>query len=407
MIDLIGLISILIISLIYIIVGLRNPAIFNIIFVGLLLRILTIFFGYLIPLPDSGADSRAFEIVAWSMAQDGFVNIFKHYPGMDSRFYSFILAIPYSLFGRSILMAKSISLFFGMGSIFLGWLLAKKIYKKESIAKNVGWIIALFPTLILYSALTMREVFVTFFLLVAFFGVIDWVRTENLISIILALFGFIGTGFFHGSMLIGAIIFLIIVGFLSFKKFLNLFSKLKINKNNLIIIILAIVILTFYFTNKINIPKIGTFETAININTLIDKVFHKSDSSYPDYLKMNSAVEFIYKSPIRALYFVFSPFPWDISKVGHFMGLLDSSLYLFLFYLIICNRKIILNDTALTVTFLILAGYFFVFGIGVDSFGSSIRHRTKFTILLIVLAAPLIPKIILWKNNKLGDGTLK
>ena len=78
MIDLIGLISILIISLIYMIVGLRNPAIFNIIFVGLLLRILTIFFGYLIPLPDSGADSRAFEIVAWSMAQDGlliFLNI--------------------------------------------------------------------------------------------------------------------------------------------------------------------------------------------------------------------------------------------------------------------------------------------------------------------------------------------
>ena len=89
------------------------------------------------------------------------------------------------------------------------------------------------------------------------------------------------------------------------------------------------------------------------------------------------------------------------------MGLLDSSLYLFLFYLIICNRKMILNDTALTVTFLILAGYFFVFGIGVDSFGSSIRHRTKFTILLIILAAPLLPKIILWKNNKLGDGTSK
>ena len=67
---------------------------------------------------------------------------------------------------------------------------------------------------------------------------------------------------------------------------------------------------------------------------------------------MNSAVEFIYKSPIRALYFVFSPFPWDISK-GHFVGLLDSSLYLFLFYLIICNRKIILNDTANSYFFII------------------------------------------------------
>jgi len=406
MVDILGLISILIVILTYMIVGLRNSAIFNIIVVGLVLRILIILFGYLIPLPDSGSDARAFEIIAWSMAQDGFFNVFKHYPGMDSRFYSFVLAIPYSLFGRSILMAKSISLFFGMGSIFLGWLLAKKIYN-ESIAKNVGLIIALFPTLILYSALTMREVFVTFFILVAFFGVIGWVKTESLISIILALFGFVSASFFHGSMLVGAIFFLIIVIFLSLKKFLKLFSKLKINKNNLIIITLSIIILAFYFSNKINIPKIGTFETSMNISTLIDKVFHKSDSSYPDFLKMNSAVEFIYKSPIRAIYFVFSPFPWDISKIGHFIGLIDSFLYLFLFYLIICNRKIILNDTSLTITFLILAGYFFVFGIGVDSFGSGIRHRSKFTILIILLAAPLIPKIILRTNNKLPDVSLK
>jgi len=406
MVDILGLISILIVILTYMIVGLRNSAIFNIIVVGLVLRILIILFGYLIPLPDSGSDARAFEIIAWSMAQDGFFNVFKHYPGMDSRFYSFVLAIPYSLFGRSILMAKSISLFFGMGSIFLGWLLAKKIYN-ESIAKNVGLIIALFPTLILYSALTMREVFVTFFILVAFFGVIGWVKTESLISIILALFGFVSASFFHGSMLVGAIFFLIIIIFLSLKKFLKLFSKLKINKNNLIIITLSIIILAFYFSNKINIPKIGTFETSMNISTLIDKVFHKSDSSYPDFLKMNSAVEFIYKSPIRAIYFVFSPFPWDISKIGHFIGLIDSFLYLFLFYLIICNRKIILNDTSLTITFLILAGYFFVFGIGVDSFGSGIRHRSKFTILIILLAAPLIPKIILRTNNKLPDVSLK
>ena len=405
MIDLLGINSILIVSLIFAIIGYRNPCILNILIVGLIVRILVISFGYLIPLPDTGSDSQAFEIVAWSMAQDGFLNVFKHYPGMDSRFYSFILAIPYSLFGRSILMAKSISLFFGMGSIFLSWLLAKKIYN-ESIAKNISWIVALFPTLVLYSALTMREVFVSFFLLVAIFGVIGWVKTDSFISIILAMFGFTGTGFFHGSMLVGAIFFSIIVLFLSFKKFLRLLSKFKINKKNLIIISLSIVILAFYFTNKINIPKIGTFETAINLSGLMDKVFHKGDSSYPDFLKMNSIIEFIYKSPIRAIYFIFSPFPWDVNKIGHLMGLLDSFLYMFLFYLIIRNRKIILNDTALLVILLILAGYFFVFGVGVDSFGTSIRHRSKFTILLILLAAPLVPKIRLWKNSKLRDRSL-
>jgi hypothetical protein len=401
MIDLLGLISILLVSLIYTIIGLRYSDIFSILFVGLVVRILVISFGYLIPLPDSGADSRSFEILAWSLAQDGFFNVFNNYPGFDSRFYGFMMAIPYSLFGRSILMLKSISLFFGMGCIFLSWSLAKKIYN-ESIAKNIGWIVALFPTLILYSALTMREVYISFFLLVAIYGIIGWVRTESFTSIILAMFGFICTGLFHGSMLVGGIFFLIIVLFLSFKKFLKLLRSLKVDQRSLIIIIASVIILSFFFTNKINIPKIGTFETAINISGLMNKVFHKSDSSYPDFLKINSTIEFIYKSPIRAVYFLFSPFPWDVNKTSHIIGLIDSLLYIILVYLIFRNLKVILNDPALIITFLILACYFFIFGVGVDSFGTGIRHRSKFVIAMILLAAPLIPKISMRRHSNVS-----
>ena len=161
-------------------------------------------------------------------------------------------------------MLKSISLFFGMGCIFLSWSLAKKIYN-ESIAKNIGWIVALFPTLILYSALTMREVYISFFLLVAIYGIIGWVRTESFTSIILAMFGFICMGLFHGSMLVGGIFFLIIVLFLSFKKFLKLLRSLKVDQRSLIIIIASVIILSFFFTNKINIPKIIIEQLFIEI----------------------------------------------------------------------------------------------------------------------------------------------
>ena len=46
-----------------------------------------------------------------------------------------MIAIPYSLFGRSLLMAQSLSLLFGLGAVFLGWLLAKIVgqsYRKKS-----------------------------------------------------------------------------------------------------------------------------------------------------------------------------------------------------------------------------------------------------------------------------------
>ena len=58
-------------------------------------------------------------------------------------FYSWMIAIPYSLFGRSVLMVQSISLLFGIGCIILGWEV-KKIWDKKT-AKKIAWTIALFP----------------------------------------------------------------------------------------------------------------------------------------------------------------------------------------------------------------------------------------------------------------------
>ena len=401
MIDLLGIFSILLVSFVYVIIAFRLPVISKIIIVALFVRIFILFVGYLVPLPDTGADSRSFEQNAWVMAQDGFSNLFLNFPGIDSKFYSFLIAIPYSLFGRSMLMAKSMSLFFGMGSVILSWLIAKKLFKNNIIALKVGWAVALFPTLILYSVITMREVYISFFFLIAILGVINWFRDENFRSIILATLGFILSTYFHGGMLVGVIFFFTIVLFFSFKKFLKLIKQLKINKKNLIIITISLFIMTFYFTNKFAIPKIGTFESSIEMKYVINKVFHKGYSSYPDFLKINSATEFFYKSPMRALYFLFSPFPWDINKISHLIGLIDSLLYMALAYLIFRNIKLVLKDPTLLSIFLILAGYFFVFGVGVDSFGTSIRHRSKFAIVMILLAAPFIPNIVYTIQKKL------
>ena len=63
------------------------------------------------------------------------------------------------------------------------------------------------------------------------------------------------------------------------------------------------------------------------------------------------------------------------------------------------SRKVIWKDPGLRIILLILISYFIVFGVGVGNFGSGIRHRTKFVIGLILLAAPLIPKLIVLKKD--------
>jgi hypothetical protein len=100
------------------------------------------------------------------------------------------------------------------------------------------------------------------------------------------------------------------------------------------------------------------------------------------------------------MYFVFSPFPWQIKKASHLLGVLDSLLHIFLVYLIFLNRKAIWADPALRIIFLILLAYLLVYGIAVANFGTGIRHRAKFIVMFILLAAPLLPKFTFSRKKK-------
>ena len=147
--DLIGFTFIALVSLIIIIVGLKWPVVSRIIYVALFVRILFILIGhYITPLPDSTKDAAGLEQLAWSYGQNGFDNAISLFPGINSFFYSWSIGVLYSLFGRSILLAQSIGLFFGVISVFLAWFISEKIWDSKTAIK-VGWIVALFPSLVL------------------------------------------------------------------------------------------------------------------------------------------------------------------------------------------------------------------------------------------------------------------
>ena len=406
MFDLLGFTCISLVSLITIFIALRYTDISKIILTALIVRIFFLLIGhYVTPLPDSTADAITFERLASRMSEEGLSEVLSQFRGPDPRFISWLIALPYSLFGRSILMAKSMSLLFGIGSVFLGWLVAKKIWNNRT-ANKVGWALALFPSLVLYSVIIMREVYIVFFLLLALYGVIGWVKTDSLKSILLAMTGFIFATFFHGGMFVGGIVFLSIIGISSLKRLFQLLINIRINLKILLFLTLFIVSAGFYLSNKISVPYLGSFETSTNIQILLDKtnIATRGVASWPEWLIISSPIEMIYKAPIRSIYVVFAPFPWDILKLKHLIGMFDAFLYMYLSYLVFKNRKVIWKDPTLKILLLILLSYIFVFGIGVGNFGTGIRHRSKFVVIFILLAAPLLKKFILSKDKeKIGN----
>ena len=400
--DLIGINAILIVTLITFFIANRWKTISNIIYTALIFRVLLILIGhYLLTLPDSTRDAVGFEWGAWERAKDGTINVFNNFPGFNFFFYQWIIAIPYSLFGRSVLMMQSFGLLVGVVNVLLGWMLAKKLWG-DQIAIKVGWILALFPTMALYSILPLREVYATFFILVAMFGVVKWVKDDSLKSIFLAVFGFAAGTAFHGGVIVGGFIFSIFVFLRSLKKSLELFIVFRFNPKHLFILLLAIVFASLYLTNNIFVPKFGTFEDTLNLGRLQSEIKNRlvGEASYPEWTKIEKPIDFISKAPVRTLYFLFSPFIWDINKPAHFFGFLDGLMYMILIFLIFLNRKVIWKDPSLRLILIILVVYFVVFGFGVSNFGAGTRHRSKFVIEMIILAAPFINNLLSLRGKK-------
>ena len=402
-IDLLSLSSLVFVALITFYFSKKYKSLATVLYVALAFRLITIFLGnYLIILPDSWGDATEFERKAWEWSQNGFFEVFNEYPSERKSFHiSWILAFFYSLTDRSVIMGQSINLIFGMGSLLLGSRLANLIWN-EKVSIKVGWIIALYPTLILYSCLILRESFIWFFLLVALYGISSSVKYGDFKSFSLIFIGFFGASFFHGGMLIGALVFLIISMNIYFFKSIKKIKYYKINKKNFFLLIIFGIFIFIFLTNIDKMPKLAALKNFLDYEQVLVEISNRNigNANFPEWTVPNNLFELIYKTPIRLIYFMFSPFPWDVSKSSHLIGMLDGLFHLILFILLIKNFRFIMSENNLKFIFLILVTYLIVYGVATGNFGTGIRHRTKFIIVLILLVAPWLPNFVFNKKKR-------
>jgi hypothetical protein len=399
--DLLGITALLFIALCALLCAFRWPAAAKILWVAFTVRaVAALFHFYVAPLPDSGADAERFERVAWEWAQGGFGEALGHFPGPNSYFISWIIALFYTATDRSLLLAQSLSVLMGTGTVLFGWLLARDLWG-ERIAMKAGWVLVFFPTLVLYSAITLREAYIWFFVVLGLLGVVRWARAGGKRPLLLAAFAFVGATFFHGAMIVGLLMFSGIVLWRSLKRLMQGLMRSKLPISAVTLILLALLPLSAFFGGLISVPKLGDISQVSDVKVIIEKTVKSTRSSggaedgaaYPAWTVPNSPIELIYKAPIRATYFAFSPFPWDVRKPGHLIGMFDGLLYLALAFLMWRNRKAIWADPAARTVLFILLGYLVVFGIAIGNFGTGIRHRAKFVVMLIALAAPYLFRV--------------
>ena len=219
-------------------------------------------------------------------------------------------------------------------------------------------------------------------------------------SFIIISIGFFGASFYHGAMIIGVFAFLGIISFLSFIKILKKLKYLKISINSVAFLSFALISLLFLISIGDSLPKISSLKHMLNTEIIIHEIEMRNinRAAFPEWTVPKDTFELMYKAPIRIIYFMLSPFPWDIKKSAHLLGLFDGIFHMILLYLFIKNFKSIWSNKSLRIIIIVLAIYLILFGLASGNFGTGLRHRTKFLIVLILMIAPWIPKLVFNKK---------
>ena len=71
-------------------------------------------------------------------------------------------------------------------------------------------------------------------------------------------------------------------------------------------------------------------------------MLEEAGANYLNNYEMNSVLDFVFVAPLKLIYFVFSPMPYDVRGFRDLIAVvLDSSFYYFLIYLIFKSRNVI------------------------------------------------------------------
>ena len=322
--------------------------------------------------------------------------------------YTDFLGILYWIIGDQRFFSQFINLIAGMWSIFVFYKILDLLNLKDSKKLFFLAIYGLYPQNIIFSSILLREALIQFFFIYSLFFFTKWLMLNNKINLVKTLVFISLSSFLHSGMVFSLLVYVFMFLFLDVKNYKFNFSFKKI-----VLCVLICGMAISYITNNTSILS-GKFSFLLSEgnSSLIERYQSGKGSeggaTYLQNYKINSVTGFILLMPLRLIYFIFSPMPYDVRGVGDLAAiLLDSSFYYFLTYTIIKTRKIISRNF-----FRVFPKIFFIiffvlslgFAIGTSNSGTAIRHRSKLfpALLLVVVFIETIKqdKVSIWNNKK-------
>lgn len=346
--------------------------------------------------PGGDADAASFENRASRLVELPWPELFSLMdPGTGSVNYSVIGAALIKLSGGQIIAMPAFNVLLGTIIATLTAVMVYRVWGRRA-AIFVALILALYPFSLFNSVISLREDISTILGLLGACSVIFWVRGKGFLYLYLASVSFFLAACLHPGWtgaLIGLAVYILIE---SKNVFIAGASRYRIPRSDFYLLVSAVVFVSGVVV-LLSIPGftvLALFDGYVgedgDMGDAITARFGRDalgGSAYPGFIARGDPVTQPWLIPARVVYFLFSPFPWDIRSPRHVLGLASSVLYLFLFWKVCKHWDQIRVHRELIPVVFIVAGLTIVFAVGVTNIGTAIRHKTKFLPLLLLFGA--------------------
>lgn len=331
------------------------------------------------PLPHSNTDSEGFRESAFLISYNMDLLVSDIYGGL----YVKIIGVLFHLIGPHSLIGQYINVLLGVTIVLYAYRILIMLDVNTKMARLSAAVLSFFPFAMVFSAIFLRETFITAFVTFSLFYFTKWHRYGNNWNALCSTICILVASCFHAGV-IG-----ILPGYIFYYMFYQREkNRLIFNRNSVMVLILFICI-GFVVITEFGDVILAKFQRMDEIDDMYDIANNrKGGAAYLNEFQINSLGEMILFGPLKVLYFLSSPLPTDWREGSDIIAfLLDGIVYLGLLIYSVLNVKYINRNPLAIGLAIALLCVVFIFGIGVSNAGTAMRHRNKIFPVIIVFCS--------------------
>lgn len=351
--------------------------------VGLWVRWLTgVLIYYLAPAGAFAEDPQGYAL-SGKMLADHWRGLGGIAPGLQMKagfFYAELNGAVFTAGGFAPLLMVTLNCIVGALTVWLAYRVAAELVGRDA-AVRAAWLTALFPSLILWSSMNLRDVWVLLAFLSFAFAIVSFGQRRWDTAVLAAV---IGTGDIY--LFRPYLVPLVAAGLLAGA----MLSSARRPSTTLImgaLLGVGVLALAAYLPAKL-LPNIGVDSTLQQISAM-RRNLGTGGSAYLQQVRFHSARDVLGFLPIGMAYFMLSPFPWLVSGFRQLITLPEMLVWYWLIPRVIRGIRVAFRRSpSETLTLLSLVVCLAIpYSIVSANMGTAYRHRAQVLVFLLIFAA--------------------